>query len=338
MGMHEDAEGIQGGYNRLLIITTFVDSMRDGIMLLYHSEIFEKHNTGNHPECAARITNVNAMLEKKGWIKQSTKPNWLAASVEQCRRNHTESYIEQLHRWCDQGAGRVESDTVVSIGSWDAATLGAGAACDAVRRVFNGEDTQAFCAIRPPGHHALQDAPMGFCLLNNISIAAQCARTLGCHSVLIVDWDVHHGNGTQASFWEDPSVGFVSIHRFPFYPGTGRKEETGAGAASGTKVNIPVPADTGPKSFLDQLATQTEKLAQKIKPDLILLSAGFDAHVADPVGGLSLEAEHYFEAGKWIAGLAREHCQGRLVSLLEGGYHSQHMPECVDAHLRGMTA
>ena len=190
----------------------------------------------------------------------------------------------------------------------------------------------------PPGHHALQDAPMGFCLLNNISIAAQCARTLGCHSVLIVDWDVHHGNGTQASFWEDPSVGFVSIHRFPFYPGTGRKEETGAGAASGTKVNIPVPADTGPKSFLDQLATQTEKLAQKIKPDLILLSAGFDAHVADPVGGLSLEAEHYFEAGKWIAGLAREHCQGRLVSLLEGGYHLQHMPECVDAHLRGMTA
>jgi acetoin utilization deacetylase AcuC-like enzyme len=335
--MHEDAEGIQGGYNRLLIITTFVDSMRDGIMLLYHSEIFEKHITGNHPECAARIANVNAMLEKKGWIKQSTKPNWLAASVEQCRRNHTESYIEQLHRWCDQGAGRVESDTVVSIGSWDAATLGAGAACDAVRRVFNGEDTQAFCAIRPPGHHALQDAPMGFCLLNNISIAAQCARTLGCHSVLIVDWDVHHGNGTQASFWEDPSVGFVSIHRFPFYPGTGRKEETGAGAASGTKVNIPVPADTGPKSFLDQLATQTEKLAQKIKPDLILLSAGFDAHVADPVGGLSLEAEHYFEAGKWIAGLAREHCQGRLVSLLEGGYHLQHMPECVDAHLRGMT-
>ncbi|MFZ4082449.1 MAG: histone deacetylase [Pirellula sp.] len=307
-------------------------------MLLYHSEIFEKHNTGNHPECVARIANVNAMLEKNGWIKQSTKPNWLAATVEQCRRNHTDSYIEQLHRWCDQGAGRVESDTVVSIGSWDAATLGAGAACDAVRRVFNGEDTQAFCAIRPPGHHALQDAPMGFCLLNNISIAAQCARTLGCHSVLIVDWDVHHGNGTQASFWEDPSVGFVSIHRFPFYPGTGRKEETGAGAASGTKVNIPVPADTGPKSFLDQLATQTEKLAQKIKPDLILLSAGFDAHVADPVGGLSLEAEHYFEAGKWIAGLAREHCQGRLVSLLEGGYHLQHMPECVDAHLRGMTA
>lgn len=307
-------------------------------MLLYHSPIFEKHDTGSHPECIARISNVNAMLERKGWIERCTKPNWLSATIEQCKRNHTSEYIEQLHRWCDQDAGRVESDTVVSVGSWDAATLAAGAACDAVRRVCHGEDTQAFCAIRPPGHHALKDAPMGFCLLNNVSIAAHYARSLGCKSVLIVDWDVHHGNGTQASFWEDPSVGFVSIHRFPFYPGTGRKDETGSGVALGTKVNIPVAADTGPKSFLDQLANKTQELAQKMKPELILLSAGFDAHIADPVGGLSLESEHFFEAGKWIAQLANEHCKGRLVSLLEGGYHLQHMPDCVDAHLRGMVA
>ncbi|MFM8571819.1 MAG: histone deacetylase [Pirellula sp.] len=306
-------------------------------MLLYHSEIFEKHQTGNHPECIQRIVNVNAMLEKKGWLTSCNKPNWLAATVEQCKRNHSERYIEQLKQWCDQDRGRIESDTVVSMGSWDAATLAAGAACDAVRRVCSGEDTQAFCAIRPPGHHALHDAPMGFCLLNNVSIAAQFARSLGCQSVLIVDWDVHHGNGTQASFWEDPAVGFVSIHRFPFYPGTGRKDETGAGKALGTKVNIPVPSDTGPKAFLDQLISKTQELAQKIKPELILLSAGFDAHVADPVGGLSLEAEHYRQAGKWIAGLAKEYCQGRLVSLLEGGYHLQHLPECVDAHLRGMS-
>lgn len=307
-------------------------------MLLYHSPIFEKHDTGNHPECSARIAKVNEMLDHKGWIERCTKPNWIAATIEQCKRNHTPEYIEQLHRWSDQGAGRVESDTVVSVGSWDAATLAAGAACDAVRRICNGQETQAFCAIRPPGHHALKDAPMGFCLLNNVSIAALYARSLGCKSVLIVDWDVHHGNGTQASFWEDPAVGFVSIHRFPFYPGTGRKDETGSGLALGTKVNIPVAADTGAKSFLDQLATKTQELAQKIKPELILLSAGFDAHIADPVGGLSLEAEHFFEAGKWIAQLANEHCKGRLVSLLEGGYHLQHMPDCVDAHLRGLDA
>jgi acetoin utilization deacetylase AcuC-like enzyme len=307
-------------------------------MLLYHSDIFEKHDTGSHPECIARISKVNAMLQAKGWLERCTKPNWMAATIDQCGRNHTPSYLDRLHRWCEQGAGRVESDTVVSTGSWDAATLAAGAACDAVRRVYQGHDEQAFCAIRPPGHHALPDAPMGFCLLNNVSIAALCARSLGCERVLIVDWDVHHGNGTQASFWEDPTVGFVSIHRFPFYPGTGRKEETGSGAALGTKVNIPVPADTSAKSFLDQLATETQELAQKLKPEMILLSAGFDAHVADPVGGLSLESEHYFEAGRWIAGLARDCCKGRLVSILEGGYHLEHMPQSVDAHLRGLTA
>lgn len=306
-------------------------------MLLYQSQIFETHDTGNHPECIARITKVNQMLQEKGWLDHSSKPNWFAATTEQCKRNHSEEYIEQLHRWCNQGAGRVESDTVVSNGSWDAATLAAGAACDAVGRVFHGEDSKAFCAIRPPGHHALKNAPMGFCLLNNVSIAALYARSLGCQSVLIVDWDVHHGNGTQDSFWEDPTVGFVSIHRFPFYPGTGRKEEIGVGAAQGTKVNIPVPADTGPKDFLNQLADKTQKLAQKIKPEMILLSAGFDAHQADPVGGLTLEAEHFFEAGKWIASLADEFCKGRVISLLEGGYHLQHMPECVDAHLRGIT-
>ena len=307
-------------------------------MLLYHSEIFEKHDTGTHPECIARIVNVNRMLEKQGWIERCTKPNWMAATLEQCKRNHTETYLDQLHRWCEESAGRVESDTVVSSGSWDAATLAAGAACDAVRRVCRSEDTQAFCAVRPPGHHALRDAPMGFCLLNSVSIAAQHARALGCQKVLIVDWDVHHGNGTQASFWEDPSVGFVSIHRFPFYPGTGRADETGTGDALGTTVNIPVSAQTGPKSFLDQLATQTEKFARKFKPDLILLSAGFDAHENDPVGGLSLQSEHYFEAGKWIAALAKEHCQGRLVSLLEGGYHLEHLPESLDAHLRGFIS
>jgi acetoin utilization deacetylase AcuC-like enzyme len=305
-------------------------------MLLYHSEIFEKHNTGQHPECIARISKINSMLKSSGWIKNSTTPSWFAATAEQCKSNHSESYIEQLKRWSDENAGRIEADTVVSSGSWDATTLAAGAAIDAVRRVIQGNDRKAFCAIRPPGHHALPDAPMGFCLLNNISIAAHHARLLGLDRVLIVDWDIHHGNGTQASFWEDPSVGFVSIHRYPFYPGTGKKDETGAGDAIGTKVNIPVPSDTAAASFLQQLYEGTEKLARQLKPQLILLSAGFDAHAQDPVGGLSLEAEHFEQAGQWIAKLADEYCEGRLVSLLEGGYHLDHLPECVDAHLRGI--
>jgi acetoin utilization deacetylase AcuC-like enzyme len=215
--------------------------------------------------------------------------------------------------------------------------LGAGAVCDAVDRIIAGEDQTAFCAIRPPGHHALQDAPMGFCLINNVAVGANYARSRGIERVLIVDWDVHHGNGTQAAFWTDPAVGFVSIHRFPFYPGSGREDERGEGAGLGTTVNIPVPADTAASVFLSRLADETEKLARKLKPQLILLSAGFDAHRADPVGGLSLESEHYEEAGKWIRSLACDYCDGRIISLLEGGYHLQRMPECVDAHLKGLT-
>ena len=306
-------------------------------MLLYSSDLFEKHDTGTHPACVARIQNVNAMLKEKGWDDRCVRPSWMAASLEQCRRNHDSEYLEQLHRWSRENAGRVESDTVVSTGSWDAAMVGAGAVCDAVDRLWAKQDKAAFCAIRPPGHHALKDAPMGFCVLNNVSIGALHARSLGFERVLIVDWDVHHGNGTQNSFWTDPLVGFVSIHRFPFYPGTGTREERGAGAGLGTTVNIPVPAETPAKDFLAMLADETERLAKALKPDIIFLSAGFDAHRADPVGGLTLESEHYEEAGQWIAQLANDYCGGRLVTLLEGGYHLQKMPECVDAHLAGIT-
>jgi acetoin utilization deacetylase AcuC-like enzyme len=327
-------------------------------MLLYHSSRFELHNTGGHPESVARITHLNAMLKKQGWLDECTLPGlvladssaifsdqelnpsatgWQPATREQCTRNHSEKYIAMLQAWCEKDAGRVEVDTVVSNGSWTASTLAAGAVCDAVDRVVAGDDTTAFCAIRPPGHHALPDSAMGFCLLNNVSIAALHARSLGLNRVLIVDWDVHHGNGTQASFWSDPNVGFISIHRFPFYPGTGTAIETGTGDALGTKVNLPVPAAIDPNVFLHQLFDTTEALANKIKPELILLSAGFDAHRGDPVGGLTLEAEHFQEAGNWIRDLANQHCDGRLISVLEGGYSLKHMPECVDAHLKGMN-
>ena len=307
-------------------------------MLLYHSSDFAMHDTGSHPECVARIVRVNDMLLRSGWVERCKKPEWKQATREECLRNHSSEYLDKLQSWCKEDAGRIEVDTVVSAGSWQAASYGAGSVCDAVRRVVAGEDKTAFCAIRPPGHHAMPQSAMGFCLLNNVAIGALTARSLGLDRVLIVDWDVHHGNGTQATFWEDPSVAFVSIHRFPFYPGTGKKEESGAGKATGTKVNLPVPASTTAKDFLAKLMQSTEKLASSFQPQLILLSAGFDAHRADPVGGLSLEAEDYESAGKWILQLAQSTCEGKLVSILEGGYHLTHMPECVDAHLKGMYA
>ncbi len=307
-------------------------------MLLYHHPDFALHDTKSHPESVARITHVNQMLKDSGWLGRCKLPTWEPATLKQCERNHDPAYLKELEDWCQHDAGRVEVDTVVSKGSWTAAILAAGAVCDAVQRVVASEDNTAFCAIRPPGHHAMPKSAMGFCLLNNIAVGALHARWLGLNKVLIIDWDVHHGNGTQATFWEDPTVGFVSIHRFPFYPGTGKADETGSGKAMGTKVNIPVAASIAPDEFLKRLFESSEKLANQIKPDLILLSAGFDAHRLDPVGGLTLEAEHYRQAGKWIAQLAGQHCGGKLVSILEGGYHLKHMPECVDAHLQGMSS
>ena len=307
-------------------------------MLLYHHHDFALHDTKSHPESVARITQVNQMLKDSGWLEQCKLPTWKPATIQQCERNHDPAYLTELEHWCQHDAGRVEVDTVVSKGSWTAAMLAAGAVCDAVQRVVASEDNSAFCAIRPPGHHALPKSAMGFCLLNNIAIGALHAIGLGLNKVLIIDWDVHHGNGTQATFWEDPTVGFVSIHRFPFYPGTGKADETGSGKAIGTKINIPVAASMAPDEFLKRLFESSEKLANKMKPDLIMLSAGFDAHRLDPVGGLTLEAEHYRQAGKWIAQLAQHHCSGKLVSILEGGYHLKHMPECVDAHLQGIAS
>lgn len=306
-------------------------------MLLYQSKVFEKHNTGGHPESISRIVQINAMLESQGWMSKFVLPTWNAIPYPWILRNHDAAYIDRLQHWVARDSGRIEVDTVVSTGSWEACTFAAGAVCDAVERIYRGEEKMAFCAIRPPGHHAVPESAMGFCLLNNVAIAARHARSLGIDKVMIIDWDIHHGNGTQASFWEDPTVAFVSIHRFPFYPGTGKEDETGGGLGLGTKANIPVPSSTSARDFISKLQKETEKLASRFQPQLILLSAGFDAHKADPVGGLSLESEDFQTLGNWVRQVADTYCNGKIISVLEGGYHLTHLPESVDAHLRGLA-
>ncbi len=308
-------------------------SIRGESMLLYHDEVFAKHDTGAHPECIARIERVNAMLRENDWIAQSNCPAWSAASRESIERVHRAAYYDQLKTWCEQAAGRIEADTVVSSGSWEAATRAAGAAIDAVNRVVGGEDKRAFCAIRPPGHHALVDGPMGFCLFNNVAIAAHAAIAAGLHRVMIIDWDVHHGNGTQDIFYEDGRVAFYSIHRSPFYPGTGKTSETGSGAGLGWIGNDPVSADIAWKEFKDRFTRGIEALATKTRPELILLSAGFDAHRSDPVGSLCLVDENFGELTSIVRDLATSYCEGKIVSLLEGGYHLQHLPMSVNSHL-----
>lgn len=305
-------------------------------MLLYISDVFAQHNTGQHPECIQRITGLNQMLRDNGWPQRATCPDWPEVNSEAILRVHDDCYVKQLEEWCRQGAGRIEADTVVSNGSWTAALHAAGAAVDAVRRVVSGQADRAFCAIRPPGHHALQKAAMGFCLLNNVAIAARAALAEGLQRVMIVDWDVHHGNGTQDAFYDDGRIGFFSIHRSPFYPGTGDADETGTGAGMGTTLNMPVPFGITTEQFFQKFRQGVEQLAEKTRPELILISAGFDAHTMDPVGGLCLEEPDFATLTKIVGDVASVHSSGRVVSLLEGGYHLERMPASVLEHLNAL--
>lgn len=306
-------------------------------LLLYTDQRFLEHNTGAHPECAARLKHIHKMLEEDDWRQRTVTPTWKAATAEQLALVHDPSYIPVVRRFAEQGGGRIEVDTQMSKESFDVAALAAGAAIDAVKRVVDGPSKRAFCAMRPPGHHAVHDHAMGFCLFNNVAIAAQYAiRELQLDRVLIVDWDVHHGNGTQEAFWTSDQVGFVSSHRFPFYPGSGDKDETGAGPGLGWTMNLPIAFGTSRQEIREQLQTRIAQFAGKVKPQLVLLSAGFDAHRLDPVGSLGLETEDYQWLTKLIVDVAEQTAGGKVVSLLEGGYNVEMLARCVDLHLRGL--
>jgi acetoin utilization deacetylase AcuC-like enzyme len=235
------------------------------------------------------------------------------------------------------GGGQPDSDTVVSLQSYDVALLAAGAACDAVDRVIAGESKTALCVVRPPGHHALADRAMGFCLFNNIAIAACVARDeYQLDRVLIVDWDVHHGNGTQDAFYSDGRVGFLSSHRWPFYPGTGDVDETGTGDGLGATCNLPIAFGTPRDIYLDRFTAALDDFAARIRPQIVLVSAGFDSHRTDPVGSLGLETEDFAKLTAIVKAVAGVHAIGRIVSILEGGYNPPVLAECVETHLRGL--
>jgi acetoin utilization deacetylase AcuC-like enzyme len=273
-------------------------------------------------------------LTSENVLDRCVRPDWQPATSQQLRYVHLQDDIDAIERFVRSGGGQIEHDTLVSPRSLDAALLAAGAACDAVARVVRGEDKTAFCLVRPPGHHALPENPMGFCLFNNVAIAAQAAlREHSLERVLIIDWDVHHGNGTQAMFWEDPQVAFLSIHRYPFYPGSGAIDETGARAGLGFTVNVPIQFGTAPKTQIDQFRLAIEQLADKIRPQLVIVSAGFDSHRRDPIGSLKLESSDFVTLTEIVLSIANLHAGGRLVSVLEGGYNPDALAESVQCHL-----
>jgi acetoin utilization deacetylase AcuC-like enzyme len=256
-------------------------------------------------------------------------------SAARLGRVHDPFYSDSVWALAKSGGGNIEDETYVSPASYYVALLAAGSVCDAAERVARGEDRHALCLVRPPGHHALTDQAMGFCLFNNVAAGVMTALVeLEIDRVLVVDWDVHHGNGTQWTFWEEPRVGFFSIHRWPFYPGTGAADDTGSGRGLGATRNVPIRFGTSRNEYLRAFRVALEEFASRIKPQLMFVSAGFDAHRLDPIGNLGLETEDYAVMTRVVLDVANVHAAGRVISVLEGGYHPAALADCVATHLQ----
>ncbi len=302
---------------------------------VYHPEYLNHDMGSGHPESPARLRAILSRLQTSGVLGRLDRIEPVAAADEWVTAVHAASYVQQLKTAVpDRGRVFLDPDTSMSVGTLSAAYLAAGGALAAADAILEGRVNNAFCAVRPPGHHAEQARAMGFCLFNNVAIATRyLQRRHGVGRVLIVDWDVHHGNGTQHTFYDDPSVLFFSTHQFPYYPGTGRATEEGEGKGRGTTINVPMPAGQGDEVYREVFERILVPAADAFKPDWIVVSAGFDAHRDDPLAGMALTENGYAALTAIVAGIAGRHCQGRLLSCLEGGYHLNALSASVERHL-----
>ena len=308
-------------------------------MLLYTDPRFLEHDTGRHPENPNRLRSILAWLEKAALVQECTPRKFEPLPVEKVSELHDPNLAARAKQVAESGGGCLDADTVVSPKSYDVALLAAGACVQAVDDVLRGADSRALCLVRPPGHHATPHKSMGFCLFNNIALAARHAKHVHrLNRILIVDWDVHHGNGTQDIFFENDDATFLSIHRYGhgFYPGTGAADETGTGRGLGYTLNVPVRFGTPRHDYLSLFKNAVEKSADHCKPELVLLSAGFDAHTRDPIGSLGLETEDFTDMTRFLLDVARTHAKGRFVSCLEGGYNLEALAESVQTHVEEM--
>lgn len=310
---------------------TPVLAVSDGISAL--------HDEPWHPENAKRLQSIDARLSAGGGVS-GVERAVASADVDGAvlRAVHREAHLLAVERAARSGGGWIDPDTYCTERSWEVALRAAGAAQEAVAAVGEGRARHAFALVRPPGHHATPRQAMGFCLLNNVAVAARAAQRLhGFGRVAIVDIDVHHGNGTQEVFVEDPSVLFCSLHQYPYYPFTGRATERGDGAGAGTTLNVPLPAGTTGEQWLIEFDALVAPAVRAYAPELILVSAGFDAHEADPMADLRLRTEDYAAIARRIAALAGELCEGRSVWCLEGGYDLEALPASVAAVLGALA-
>jgi acetoin utilization deacetylase AcuC-like enzyme len=308
---------------------------------LIHHPIYEKHETGfGHPETPERYRVVIDAIKKDDALGKSLSeitPEKAPQGIVQAA--HTKDHFRRVEHAFADGVDRLDADTVISMKSFDAAMFAAGGAVTAVDAVMQGEVRNAFVAVRPPGHHATAEHAMGFCIFNNVAVAARYAQNKykEIERVAIIDWDVHHGNGTQGIFYSDSSVFFFSMHQYPWYPGTGSRGETGQGKGLGATLNTPLKAFTSADEQKRVFESAIEDIASKIKPDLIFISAGFDAHLTDPLGQLKLEDPDFGSMTKTVMQWADDVCGGRVVSCLEGGYNLDTLGETVRRHVQALA-
>ncbi|MFN8637948.1 MAG: histone deacetylase [Dehalococcoidia bacterium] len=293
--------------------------------------LFLEHRNDGHPERPERLRAILEQLQSMGLRSRMVDLEPRDATDDEIRRVHSARVIEWAHELAAAGGGWADLDTYVNAESPAVARRAAGGVLAATQAVLRGEARNAFAAVRPPGHHATPRQLMGFCLLNNVAIAAGAALDAGVARVAIVDWDVHHGNGTQAIFDADPRVLYFSTHASPFYPGTGRIEDAGIGWARGTKLNAPLPPGTGDAGFLEAYARVCVPALERFRPELMLVSSGWDAHARDPLAPLLVSTAGYTEAARMVLGAADALCDGRVVATLEGGYDERALAWCASA-------
>jgi acetoin utilization deacetylase AcuC-like enzyme len=295
-----------------------------------------RHDTGwGHPEHVGRLRAIpRALREDFELFHLLDHRESRHATPEELALAHEPTYIASIQAIAEAGGGRLDADTVVSEGSWAAATAGAGAVLDGIDLAFGDGPPRSFCAVRPPGHHALRGAGMGFCLFGNVALGAHYARARhGAERILIVDWDVHHGNGTQAIVEDTSDIHFVSMHQWPWYPGTGRADDKGP---LGSVWNVPMAASLPPETYVTALLSAVDAATQGFTPDLVMISAGFDSLAGDPLGGFTLEMDDVERLTREMVSRAEQWCGGRVVSALEGGYAPERLGEACVRHMRAL--
>lgn len=311
------------------------------VTALVHHPIYAKHDTGTeHPETPLRYEVViKALREDAELWERLSEITPEKASKGLIQAAHTPQHFKLVENAFADGLDRLDADTSISMQSFNASLFAAGGAVAAIDAVMRGEAKNAFAAVRPPGHHATAEHAMGFCLFNNVAIAAKYAQNKykEIDRVAVVDWDVHHGNGSQGIFYTDPSVYFFSMHQYPWYPGSGSRGETGHGRGLGSTLNLPIRARTTAAEQVRMFESSLEDISKNFKPDLIMISAGFDAHLTDPLGQLMLEDPDYTSLTRTVKQWADEVCGGRIVSCLEGGYNLDTLGATVGSHVRELV-